>query len=95
MAEPTPVNGQITDAITQGDLTALGNAPAMAMGTLYQHMAHATGILFQNAVAAQQQAAITAQAATVQGVATLYSIDTAATGVATQKIFGSPAAKES
>ena len=31
-----PVNGQITDAITQTNVKILGEAPAMAMGNLYQ-----------------------------------------------------------
>jgi len=74
----TTVNPQITDAVTQSNVNVLGQAPAMAMGTIYQSLAHSTGLLFENAVAAQQQQAIVAQAATTQGVAMLYSIDTAA-----------------
>ena len=41
-----------------------------------------------NATNAQQQSYVTAQAATTMGVATLYSIDTATTGVATKQILG-------
>ncbi len=66
MAEPTLVNGQVTDAVTQANVKVLAEAPAMAMGSLYQALAHSTGILFENTVAAQQQVAITAQAATTQ-----------------------------
>lgn len=84
---PDTVNPQITDAVTQANAKVIGEAPAMAMATVYQSLAHSTGLLFENAVAAQQQMAITAQAATTQGVATLYSIDTASAGIATQKIF--------
>ncbi len=87
----TTVNPQITDAVTQSNVNVLGQAPAMAMGTLYQSLAHSTGLLFENAVAAQQQQAIVAQAATTQGVAMLYSIDTAAAGVATSRILGGKA----
>ncbi|WP_204306998.1 RebB family R body protein, partial [Klebsiella aerogenes] len=36
---------------------------------------------------AQQQSYVTSQAATTMGVATLYSLDTAATGVATKDIL--------
>lgn len=86
MALPTPVNGQITDAVTQANVKVLGEAPAMAMGTLYQAMAHSTGILFQNATAAQQQLAIAAQAATNQGVIQIYSIDSMAGAAGTAKI---------
>ncbi|KLB14280.1 RebB family R body protein, partial [Xanthomonas hortorum] len=55
MAFPTAVNDQITDAVTQSNVKVIGEAPAMAMGTIYQSMAHSSGILFANAVAAQQQ----------------------------------------
>jgi hypothetical protein len=76
MAFPTPVNSQITDAITQTSVGALANAPAMAMGLIYQSMAHSTSILFQNTVQAQQHAAIASQAATNMGVVHLYSAGT-------------------
>jgi len=87
MAFPTAVNSQITDSVTQANTKVLGDAPAMAMGNLYQATAQALANAAHNATSAQQNAVITAQAATTQGVATLYSIDTATTGVATQKIF--------
>lgn len=86
MAMPTPVNGQITDAVTQANVKVLGDAPAMAMGAIYQSLAHSTGILYENAVGSQQQLAIAAQAATNQGVIQIYSIDTMAGAVATSKI---------
>ncbi len=84
MAFPTAVNDQITDAITQSNVSVLGKSPAVALGSLYQSMAHATGLMFHNAVAAQQQQNIAAQAATTQGVMQIYSLDT----VATSKILG-------
>jgi phospholipase C len=59
----------------------------MAMGTLYQTMAHSLGILMQNTVTCQQNMNTIAQAATAQGVAMIYSVDTAATGLATSKIL--------
>ena len=83
----TKVNDQITDAVTQANIKVLGEAPAMAMGNLYQAMAHSTGILFQNAVSAQNQQNILAQAATTQGVMQIYSIDTVADGIAASKIL--------
>ena len=58
MAIPTPVNGQITDAVTQANVKVLGDAPAMAMGSIFQSLAHSTGILYENAVSAQQQLGI-------------------------------------
>ncbi|TNE62640.1 MAG: RebB like protein [Alphaproteobacteria bacterium] len=86
MAYPTPVNDMITDSVTQANVKVLGDAPAMAMGALYQSLAHSTGILYENAVGAQQQLAIAAQASTNQGVIQIYSIDTMAGAVATSKI---------
>jgi len=86
MAYNTPVNGQITDAVTQANVKVLGEAPAMAMGSIYQALAHSTGILFENAVSQQQQLAIASQASTNQGVIQIYSIDTMSDAVATAKI---------
>lgn len=86
MAFPTAVNDQITDAITQSNIKVIGEAPAFAMGSIYQSMAHSTGILFQNAVAAQQQQNTLAQAAANQGVMQIYSIDTVAAAGATEKV---------
>ncbi len=86
MAFPTAVNAQITDAITQSNVKVVAESPAMAMGNLYQSLAHSTGILFENAVAAQQQQNTLAQAAANQGVIQIYSLDTAATAAATGKV---------
>jgi hypothetical protein len=86
MAIPTPVNGQITDAVTQANVKVLGDAPAMAMGAIYQSLAHSTGILYENAASSQQQLAIAAQAATNQGVIQIYSVDTMAGAVSTAKL---------
>ena len=86
MAYPTPVNDQITDAVTQANVKVLADAPAMAMGAIFQSLAHSTGILFENATSAQQQLGIAAQAATNQGVIQIYSMDTMAGAVATSKL---------
>jgi hypothetical protein len=87
MAFPTTVNDQITDSVTQANTEVLGTAPAIAMGNLYQATAQALANAAHNATSSQQQTNITAQAATTMGVTTLYSIDTASTGIATKKIF--------
>jgi hypothetical protein len=88
MAYPTPVNSQITDSITQVNTEVLGDAPAIAMGNLYQATAQALANAAHNATTSQQQSNITAQAATTMGVTTLYSIDTASDAVGTRKIYG-------
>lgn len=89
MAYPTAVNNQITDSVTQANVKVLGDAPAVALGNLYQATAQALANAAHNATTAQQQNNVTAQATTVMGVATLYSIDTASTGMATKTILGS------
>ena len=88
MAFPTSVNNMITDSVTQSNVKVLGDAPAVAMGNLYQATSQALGNAAHNVTTAQQQTNVTAQAATTQGVAMLYSIDTASTGLATTKILG-------
>lgn len=68
MAFPTAVNSQITDAVTQSNVKVLGDAPAMAMGSLYQATAQALANAAHNATAAQQQANEIAQAVTTRCV---------------------------
>jgi hypothetical protein len=86
MAFPTAVNDQITDSVTQSNVKVVAESPALAMGSIYQTLAHSTGILFENAVAAQQQQNTLAQAATNQGVMQIYSLDTTAAARATEKV---------
>ena len=88
MAFPTAVNNQITDSVTQAGVKILGDAPAIAMANLYQATAQALANAAHNATMAQQQMNITAQAATVMGVATLYSIDIGSAGRVTKAILG-------
>ncbi|RBP53102.1 RebB family R body protein [Arenicella xantha] len=89
MAFPTAVNSQITDSVTQANVKVLGDAPATAMGNLFQATAQALSNSAHNATTAQQQTNVTAQASTTMGVATLYALDTAATGKATASILNS------
>lgn len=69
------VNSQVTDSVTQTGTKVLGDSPAMALGTLYQSMAHAGGLALSNATSNQQNlnqlnASIVAQAiATINGKA--------------------------
>jgi len=62
MAFPTAVNSQITDAVTQANVKVLADAPAMAMGSIYQTLAHSLGIAMENAAANQQSTNQLAQA---------------------------------
>lgn len=53
MADNTPVNGQITDAVTQTNVKVLGEAPAQSMGLVYQALAHSISLAMENAQQAQ------------------------------------------
>lgn len=87
MAFPTNVNEQITDSVSQVNTKVLGDAPAIAMGNLFQATSQALSNAAHNATEDQQQSNLTTQASTTQGVSTLLSIDTASTGEATREIF--------
>lgn len=87
MAFPTNVNDQITDSVSQVNTKVLGDAPAVAMGNLFQATSQALSNAAHNATEDQQQSYVTTQASTTQGVSTLLSVDTASTGEATRTIF--------
>ena len=88
MASPTAVNSQITDSVTQVNTEVVGTSPALSLSNLYQATSQALGNAAHNATLNQMESNVTSQAALTQGVATLYAVDTASTGVATHKIFG-------
>ncbi|MCY4045408.1 MAG: RebB family R body protein [Cellvibrionales bacterium] len=54
MSQSNGVNGQVTDAVTQTNVNVVAEAPAQAMGSLYQVATHANGIAMQNSVSNQQ-----------------------------------------
>ena len=83
------VSSQITDAVTQANVKVVAEAPAMAMGTLYQSLSHSTGIMFENSVNSQNQQNILGQTATTQGVMQIYSMDTVADSIAISKMLKS------
>lgn len=76
MAAPEHVNSQVTDAVTQANVKVLGEAPAMAMGNLYQALSHSHGLMYENAVNAQLHGFTSAQASATMGVMQIYSVDT-------------------
>lgn len=71
MPMPTAVNDQITDAMTEADVKTLGDAPALALGNLYQSIAHAMSLAAENATIIQQQDHTTAQATVTLAVSRL------------------------
>lgn len=74
------VNEQIIDSVTQVNTKVIGDVPSMAMGNLFMATTQALGNAGHNATSAQQQANITMQAATVQGVNALLAIGGSAVG---------------
>jgi len=82
-----PIHDQITDAVTESNVKTLDEAPAVAMGTIYQNMAHTTGIMFENAVNNQNQQDELGQAATNQGVMQIYGMDTTADAISIAKML--------
>lgn len=81
------VNEQITDSVTQVNTKVVAEAPAMAMGNLYTAFGLALSNANLNSTTAQQQAGITMQAATVQGLNSLNAIGTAVLGRASEAIL--------
>lgn len=71
--QPTVVSGAVVDAITATNSKVLAEAPAMAMGSLYQTIGNSVSMAAANAVYAQQQANVSYQAATTLGVTKLFS----------------------
>ncbi|MFY8299637.1 RebB family R body protein [Pseudoalteromonas sp. SS15] len=81
------VNGAITDSVTQVNTKVVGETPAMAMGNLLMSTSQALSNAAHNATSAQQQAQITMQAATVQGVNSLMSIGGSVVGRSAEGII--------
>jgi hypothetical protein len=65
------VNGKVTDGITQTTVNVIGEAPAIAMGSLYQTVGNSVAMAAANAVYAQQQSNVTNQTATTMAVSHL------------------------
>jgi hypothetical protein len=86
MPQNNNVSEQVTDSITQVNTKVLGDAPAQAMGTLYQTAGASAGIGLQNAVHAQNNQYALNNAATTEGVNLLYTSPTAASAAAATKI---------
>ena len=88
MASPTAVNDRITDSVTQANTKVLGDSPAMAMGNLFMTTSQALGNAAHNATTSQLMTTSTAQAAMTSGISSLFALNTAATGEATEAIQG-------
>ena len=82
-----PVIEQITDSVTQVNSKVVGDTPAMAMGNLLMATSQSLSNAGHNATAAQQQAQITLQAATVQGANSLMAIGGSVVGRSAEGII--------
>ena len=69
------VNEQVTDALTQTNVSVVAGSPAQALGTLYQMFSQAVGISAQNMT--QQQAALNqiSNAVVSKAVAMILSVE--------------------
>ena len=94
MPGDTPVNAQITDSITQANVTTLAEAPAISMANTYQVFGQVVGASMQNAVSNQQSASTIDLAITTQGTSVLYNLSAAASSKATSEVLaGNPVAE--
>jgi len=95
MAFPTAVNSQITDSVTQSNTKVVAESPALAIGSLYQSLAQSTGLLIENAIAAQRNQNVIAQAAATLGVNQIYSGNARAAAETTEDATATPEALRS
>lgn len=84
---PTAVNSQITDSVSQVNTKVVGDSPALSLSNLYVATSQALGNAAHNATTNQFNSNVVAQATTVQGVSTLYAIDTASNARGTAMIY--------
>lgn len=76
MADSTPVNSQITDAVTQTNVKVVAEAPAQAIASLYQVASHSAGLSLQNAVSGQQSLNQVSTAVVSKAVALIMALGT-------------------
>lgn len=94
MPGDTPVNSQITDSITQANVTNLAESPAVSMANTYQVFGQVVGASMQNAVSNQQGAATIDLAVTTQGTSVLYNLSASTAAKATSEVLaGNPIAE--
>lgn len=73
MIDPETVNPQITDGLTQANVTVLGHGPGYAIAQTELALAQSQSVLFANMVSTQQQQALANSAAVTQGIVQLFS----------------------
>ncbi|MFT6557282.1 MULTISPECIES: RebB family R body protein [Sneathiella] len=91
MTEENYVNSQVTDAISQTSMKVVGEAPAEAVGMLYQQMAHSIGLALQNVIAQQQHSYSIHNAITLAASRQLLTTDPMAAAKASQDLISGSA----
>lgn len=71
---PDGVNQQVTGAVSQSNLIVVGEAPAVAIGSLYQTIGNSVALAAANNVHSQQQADVADQAASTASVTNLLTL---------------------
>lgn len=82
------VHAQITDSVTQANVQVTSLSLPQVMSSFSQTTAQSIAKAANNATTYPRHTMVAAQAATTMGIVTLYSIDTASTGLATKAILG-------
>lgn len=94
MSKDPYLYSQVTDAIAQTSVKVMGEAPAEAVGILYQQMAHSIGLALQNVIAQQQHSYSIHNAITLAASRQLIATDPAAAAKASQDLVNSSATNE-
>ena len=68
MSQPSQVNGAVTDTVATSNTSVVGDAPSMAIGSLYQTIGNSVAMAAANAVYAQQQTNVSFQTSNTIGV---------------------------
>jgi len=72
MTETGTVDPQVTDSVTQANVTTLGNTSAYALAQSNLALSQSQGVLLANMVSAQQKQSIASSAATTKGIHQLF-----------------------
>lgn len=91
MAIPTFVNSQITDAVTQSNVSVVAESPAIGSGNLLVATSQALGNAAHGATAGLIEAGVASRAAMTQSVASLLTLGTSVSGKAAQQNLAVPA----
>ncbi len=84
---PSAAKGTLENTPTELDCFVLAETPSTAMGNAFTSMSPAHSNSAMNAANAQNQAAITAHASTIEGLNSLFSIGNSTLGQSTKQLL--------